>query len=106
MADVEAIVRSPVQRWLSRMLEAEDDAGLGRSKSTRRAQDAAPGDRNEYDTPRHVALMGGTSTVLRPCARGLDAHLARRVLPQVQRRTSEVAAVLSIDIRNSPLVDF
>ncbi|MEO7963575.1 MAG: hypothetical protein ABIT38_06650, partial [Gemmatimonadaceae bacterium] len=62
------------------------DAVMGRSKSERRAPDAAPGYRNGHGTPRELALIGGTITVQRPRVRGREARFVSRVLPLFARR--------------------
>lgn len=91
---LEAFVRSHVQRCLQQVLEEEVDAVLGRHKSERRTDEAAPGSRNGYGKPRQLALMNGTITLQRPRVRGLDDRFVSRILPLFQRRTPEVAALL------------
>src|SRR5262247_559405 len=92
---LEEFVREHVQQFIQALLEEEVTELLGRTKSARReAVDAAPGYRNGYGKPRHLALTSGTITVRRPRVRDLNARFVSRVLPLFKRQTKEVGELL------------
>ena len=92
---LEIFARTHVQGFIQQLLEDEVTELLGRTKSERRADVAAPlGSRNGHGKPRRLALMNGTITVQRPRVRDLEERFASRLLPLFQRRTPEVAALL------------
>ena len=93
--NLEAHLRLRAQGWLQDLFVAELDEFLGRTKSQRRRPlDAAAGYRNGYGKPRRLTLMGGTVTLRRPRARGLEARFESRILPLFARRTPGVDALL------------
>jgi putative transposase len=89
---LESWVRFRVQGWVQDLL---DEELLGRKKSEqRRPVDAPVGYRNGYGKPRRPTLSGGTVTVRRPCARGLESRFECRILPLFRRRSRQVGEVL------------
>lgn len=92
---LEAFVRSHIQRWFQSLLEEEVTTWLGRPKSARRAAiDAPEGYRNGYGKPRKLTLTCGTITVRRPRVRGLAERFVSRILPLFKRRTKQVGELL------------
>ena len=91
---IEENARKRIQLWLEDLLEDEVTEFLGREKSQRREEHAAPGYRNGHGKPRRIALTAGTITVRRPRMRNLAERFESRVLPLFRRRTAELGAML------------
>lgn len=88
-------VRDKIQEFIQSVLEEEMTDLLGRRRHERKAAvDAEPGYRNGHGKPRRLTLKGGTVTVRRPRARGLDERFESRVLPLFKRRTKDVGDLL------------
>jgi transposase-like protein len=88
-------VRDKIQEFIQSVLEEEMTELLGRGRHERKpAVDAEPGYRNGHGKPRRLTLKGGTVTVRRPRARGLDERFESRVLPLFKRRTKDVGDLL------------
>ena len=84
---LESWVRIRVQGWVQDLLEEELTELLGRRKHERRRPvDAHAGYRNGHGKPRKLTLSGGTVTVRRPRARGLESRFVSRILPLFRRR--------------------
>lgn len=91
---IEENARKRIQLWLQDLLEDEVTEFLGREKSQRREEHAAPGYRNGHGKPRRIALTAGTIAVRRPRMRNLAERFESRVLPLFKRRTAELGAML------------
>jgi len=92
---LEAWVRQRIQGFIQAVLEEELTEALGRGRHERRgAVDAPEGYRNGYGKPRRLTLSGGTVTIRRPRARGLEERFMSRILPLFARRTREVGELL------------
>jgi len=88
-------VRIRVQGWVQDLLEEELTELLGRKKSERRRPvDSPAGYRNGHGRPRKLTMSGGTVTLRRPRARGLESRFVSRILPLFKRRSRQVGDLL------------
>lgn len=88
-------VRIRVQGWVQDLLDEELTELLGRKKSARRRPvDSSAGYRNGHGRRRKLTMSGGTVTLRRPRARGLESRFVSRILPLFKRRSRQVGDLL------------